>query len=441
MKLKDMNTMTVRFACEYNELDALAEFLEKKAAEGWQLTSKTGVSLGFRRSALRKVRVSVELVYSDDNDYDNARFIEYCESAGWRHMFSDGKIQIFETDDLDATPIHTDPALKLAAVHRKAKKMNLWLPVIALFFSCLWMKHFRLNFDYGTLMSSREILAVFGMPFLMLVLVLLAGSYLHWYLKAKKAVADGQSPDYRKKRLNRILDKVILLYIFGGIWGAQLLDAYFSGKRTEMITTLALFAVILLFIILFPFFSARFGTARKGNYGTYLLIGIGLAVLTSAVTGVIIETAESGEYVQVDGSYQMVSLDELPLTMEDLGIETAAYADRYCDRGGTPFIRYMECDDFSNNEENYFLSYRVYVGNARKLVQWMIESRREFMEFSEIEDEGFHGGKTYISVGEGGSKENKWILQYGDRAIWINTNIPLSDSQKKIIREKLLAVK
>ena len=44
MKLKDMNTMTVRFACEYNELDALAEFLEKKAAEGWQLTSKTGVS-------------------------------------------------------------------------------------------------------------------------------------------------------------------------------------------------------------------------------------------------------------------------------------------------------------------------------------------------------------------------------------------------------------
>ena len=63
------------------------------------------------------------------------------------------------------------------------------------------------------------------------------------------------------------------------------------------------------------------------------------------------------------------------------------------------------------------------------------------MEFSEIEDEEFHGGKTYISVGEGGSKENKWILQYGDRAIWINTNIPLSDSQKKIIREKLLAVK
>ena len=76
MKLKDMNTMTVRFACEYNELDALAEFLEKKAAEGWQLTSKTGVSLGFRRSALRKVRVSVELVYYDDNDYDNDRFIE-----------------------------------------------------------------------------------------------------------------------------------------------------------------------------------------------------------------------------------------------------------------------------------------------------------------------------------------------------------------------------
>ena len=54
MKLKNVDTMTVRFTHSWCELDSLAEFLEEKAAEGWQLTSKTGIILGFRRSKGRQ---------------------------------------------------------------------------------------------------------------------------------------------------------------------------------------------------------------------------------------------------------------------------------------------------------------------------------------------------------------------------------------------------
>lgn len=97
MKLKNVDTMTVRFTHSWCELDSLAEFLEEKAAEGWQLTSKTGIILGFRRSKARQVKISVELVYADDNDEDNERFIEYCRAAGWRHVFSDGNCKFLKT--------------------------------------------------------------------------------------------------------------------------------------------------------------------------------------------------------------------------------------------------------------------------------------------------------------------------------------------------------
>ena len=59
------DTFTKRINYEYNELDTIAEYLEEAAADGWELTSKTGAIWGFRRSNPRKVRFSVEVVDTD----------------------------------------------------------------------------------------------------------------------------------------------------------------------------------------------------------------------------------------------------------------------------------------------------------------------------------------------------------------------------------------
>ena len=104
------------------------------------------------------------------------------------------------------------------------------------------------------------------------------------------------------------------------------------------------------------------------------------------------------------------------------------------------FVRYMECDDFSDNRQKYWLSYRIYLGNAKKLSQWFMEERREFMEFSRIEDEKLGAKAIYAVVGDEGAEENKRLLEYDDRIIWLNTNIPLNDSQKQTFSQKLLAV-
>ena len=119
MRKKD--TFTKRISYEHNELDTIAEFLEEKAAEGWELTSKTGAVWGFRRSEPRKVKFNVEVVESDVAGDALWEFISLCEADGWKHAFDAGNIQIFENEDLDADPIHTDPEVKLKIVHEKCK--------------------------------------------------------------------------------------------------------------------------------------------------------------------------------------------------------------------------------------------------------------------------------------------------------------------------------
>ena len=80
--MKQKKTMIKRMTYECNELDTISELLEEKAAEGWELASKTGVIWGFRKSEPRKVKFNVEVV--DTNVIGDAldEFIAFCEADG-----------------------------------------------------------------------------------------------------------------------------------------------------------------------------------------------------------------------------------------------------------------------------------------------------------------------------------------------------------------------
>jgi len=132
--MRKKNTLIKRITCEYNELDTIAEILEEKAAEGWELSSKTGVIWGFRRSEPRKVKFCAEVVDTDVIGNALDEFISFCEADGWKHTFDAGSIQIFENEDLNAVPIHTEPEVKLRIVHDRCKVTRLLLPVGVLAF-------------------------------------------------------------------------------------------------------------------------------------------------------------------------------------------------------------------------------------------------------------------------------------------------------------------
>ncbi|MBR5517278.1 MAG: DUF2812 domain-containing protein, partial [Firmicutes bacterium] len=138
--MREKDTFTKRIAYEYNQLDTITEFLEEKALEGWELTSKSGAIWGFKKAEPRKVKFSVELMDEGVLGSELDEFIAFCEVGRWKHSFDAGNIQIFENEDLEAEPIHTDPAVKLDIVHEKCKAFRIFMPAVfsVIFLLMMW---------------------------------------------------------------------------------------------------------------------------------------------------------------------------------------------------------------------------------------------------------------------------------------------------------------
>ena len=84
-----------------SRLDTIADILQEKAAEGWELVSKTGNTWGFRRSKPRTAQFNVEVIDLENPAMELAEFVAYCEAGGWKHAFDAGDIQVFENEDLE----------------------------------------------------------------------------------------------------------------------------------------------------------------------------------------------------------------------------------------------------------------------------------------------------------------------------------------------------
>lgn len=287
------------------------------------------------------------------------------------------------------------------------------------------MKFFWSSFSYRYLFSYGALFAMVGMPLLMVLIAVQMGLYIRWYHNGKKAVERGQSPDYHRQRFTGIYDKVILAYVFFGIWGGQLLDTYYSGRKIEFIITVIIYAVVLLLLVCVPFLSARFGKERKGNFYKLMVIAIAVGLLLDGVGAVLSDASEDSLYAEGNP----------PLTLEDLNIDTAE-SDYYCNRGGTFFARYLSGSDYSENKEGYSISYEISVGNMDKICKWLMESPEDF---TPVEDEAFGAKEVYLKTVYTGMYST-WVLKYEDKAVLLDTDIPLSDRQKQIIGEKFITL-
>lgn len=428
MKRKDV--LTKRFAYEYNELDSVAEMLEQKAAEGWELTSKTGVAFGFRKCEPKKVKISVELVIADQNDIERKRFIEYCEAGGWRHIFDDGKIQIFETEDLDAEPIHTDQDVKLAMIHKKCIGMRAILPIVIAIFIGFFCMKMLFPIDAYTCLRWSSVLPIIGFPMMGLMMAAYAGDYWLWYKRAKACVAKGDAPIYKKTRITAVADKVMLAYIFGGMWGAIMLDAIYSGDVQTVIIESVCFGMVLLFIILFPWLSAKYNRERSGNMALY----VACAFLT-----IIVFTAIQFAFgTDPDDT----TADEMPLTLADLGIQVEEETSFWKSQEGTFIAKSMYASetiqkDYSEDDDEPFdgMNYQVFTTRYGKAYDLILEDcfSSYIKDYKEIQDSAFGANKVYYS-----QDEAQWLLLYDEHIIEFSCSFDLTDAQKKFVAERLI---
>ncbi|MCI8609404.1 MAG: DUF2812 domain-containing protein [Firmicutes bacterium] len=429
MKYKD--TMTIRYNYEYNELDSLAELLEEKAAEGWELTSKTGASLGFRKGRPRKSKFSVEIVYPDEQDIDNEQFVAYCRASGWNHVFSDGKLQIFETEDMEAEPIHTDPAVKLKIIHRKCWKSQLLLAVLGFAGTMAYYIFFLKNFDYYNLINNTSAPIIVGFPVLMLLLLLLTFSYIKWYLQAKRAVETGGKPVYKRRLLSRIGDKVLLIYIFIGQWGAILLNAYYNGSKSYFCYQVCFMAILVILLIGFPIVSARRNKERRGNFAVFMAVVILVGVVGGVISPLFIDTEEN---IRIDGFNEETAEHPLPLTVEDLGVQTVEERERGWKQNGSLFLQKFSGMDESQNEGDPFLYYTVYKGNMKRFGKYVLE----YIGFSREAYVQVDGSQFGVMEAFYDQEAGRWVLISEDKIVTMRTNILLNEKQKAQIGKKLL---
>ena len=426
-KKKEKNVLTKRFAYDYNELDSVAEFLEQKAAEGWELTSKTGVMFGFRKCEPKKVKISVELVYANKGDSERERFVEYCEASGWKHIFSDGKIQIFETEDLDTEPIHSDPEVKLALIHKKCRVLRMILPpVLTVVIFALW-KQMVFPMEIDDIFQWNYLLTMIGFPLLGIMMIAYGMDYWRWYRDAKAKVSKGERPMYKRTKVNQMSDKILMIYIFGGLWGTNMLDAIYSGNTEVILVCGGIFVIAGSFLLLYPRISAKNTRDKTGDFPTYVAFAVILFILLSAGSIVVL----------IDGPEDMPKDEDMPLLLIDLGVEYKGEIERYTSQSGTILGRSMYYSDgwwdpYDDEEEGERMGYTFYVAASEKIRERILKEKclKATVDYEAVDEPAFAADIVYYS-----QKEEQWLLVYDEGIVEFWTSMKLTDKQKWVAGE------
>lgn len=421
--MRTKNTMIKRMGYYYNELDTLAEYLEKQAEEGWELTTKTGAMLGFRRTEPRKVKINVEMVYQDDGLSAHQSYFEFCRAVGWKHIFNDGKIQIFENDDLDAEPIHTDPQIKLEAVHRKCLEQRVIFPAVSL--ACLLFVIWNLykSINYYDFLSYASLNIYLNLIVAVIFCIIDPLLYLCWYRKAKKEADVGLQPKYVKKWYNHVIETVALIILFG-ICAGDAIDVLRYENSVQGALLICLLVVILIgILVVLPVVRARTNTDKTSDKSTFLMWGVIAFVIFFCISQITFDFRPA----------QTEYKENIPLTLEDMQIEASGEMRRTEEVKSTVLLKEIVGSDYTENAKGKHISYSICETSFEKVADIVLNTgffrRRE--NYKEVSEPAFGAEKVY---GNG----EFYLLFYGNRMAEITANFDFSDEQKQIIGDKLL---
>lgn len=105
----------------------LERHLERMAARGWLLCRISQFIWHYRRIEPKQLTFCVcyyprATIFDPLPSVSQEEFYDFCAHTGWTLAASSGQLQVFYNEREDPTPIETDPALEVDAIHRSAKK-------------------------------------------------------------------------------------------------------------------------------------------------------------------------------------------------------------------------------------------------------------------------------------------------------------------------------
>ena len=337
----------------------IEKHLARMAERGWLLCGIGQLFWHYRRIEPKKITFSVcyfpqATIYDPRPSEGQEEFYDLCAHAGWTLAGESGQLQVFYHQGEDPTPIDTDPALEVEAIHQSAKKTvlpaNFLLVGVAVLNLGLFLWRFWDN-PVLTLASGGTLLALVAYTLILVNCTVELCSYFLWRRRARRAAERGEFlPTRSRVWLQRLLLAILLP---AGAWclAGMLRDGLGGLAAVSMLGVIGIIAAVLGVRKLLK----GAGVSAKANLRGTLAVCVVLSILFAAAIPWLV--------VRGMNSRPDPGAEELPLSVADLVEMDPDQYSRWQFRTSSPLLALLQVSDYPRiyGEKTRSLRYDVLV--------------------------------------------------------------------------------
>ena len=451
-----------------NDTAAMERKLEQMAEKGWLLEKVTNWGWHYRRGEPCAAKYAVTY-FPDASVFDGAptagqeTYADYCAAAGWEFVSAYGPMQFFRSTRPDPTPIETDEAEKLQAIHKSMLKtmvLSYGLLTVSVLLN-LFVRISNLKYNALSFLSSNGSIALFALIVVMLVYLLaFLADYFIWYHRSKRAVERGEAclQPHTKARLWASYLLVIICALAILAW---LTDISTPGMAWAWVYCFGGTALLLAVSQGVMALMKKRGAPRESTRTAFIIAVILLSIVyAGSLIPLVDHLREAGlmqerqpAYIYTEESDGMayeweVYQDPIPLKMEDLGqtITAEDHSSYYADFSRSLLAKvsaYAQNPRSTQNQDEY-LDYEIAEIRwdwLRKLCLENMVSPRKFarglftIRYDLVEDPRWGADAVYVR--QNSEESTRVVLSYSDRIVTFSASWRLTDDQVAAAVKKL----
>lgn len=413
----------------------IEKHLARMAERGWLLCGIGQLFWHYRRIEPRRITFSVcyfpkATIYDPYPSERQEEFYDLCAHAGWTLAGSSGQMQVFYHQGENPTPIDTDPALEVEAIHQSAKKTvlpaNFLLLGVAVLNLGLFLWRLWDN-PVLTLASGGTLLALVAYTLILVNCTVELCSYFRWRGRARRAAERGE---FLPTRSNVWLQRLLLAILLpAGAWclAGMFQDGLGGLAAVSMLGVIGIIAAVLGVRKLLK----GAGVSAKANLRGTLAVCVVLSILFAAAIPWLV--------VRGMNSRPDPGAEELPLSVADLVEMDPDQYSRWQSRTSSPLLALLQVSDYPRiyGEKTHSLRYDVAVVKVPALYGLC---RDHYLggdsRYTPVDPAPWGAQEAYRYVLNGQTLEH-YVLCYPHRVVEITLDWTPTAEQMAVVGEKL----
>lgn len=333
------------------EQESMEKLLEKQASAGWMPTGIGSWLWTFEQTDPQPLRFTVTY-FSKATEYDplptdGQRDKEsLCAQGGWKLAARTPYMQVFYTNDADATPLETDSVVRVENLRRAMERLTVRPRLFTSLLCLLWLLKNWLDFRHdaiGFLSDGFDVLTLPIWGLLLLACLVEVIACLVWYPRAKRMAEEGGLfwAPHIPVWVSWLCLGIVLILGTAAAFGSTLPPQWFLAWLSICVAAIA-GGVLLRNHLRRKEYPAGLNKAATGLFVMAVYV-VGIVLLLAlSISGRVgqPEHIEAGSY-ELDGRTYAIYNDPLPLNVEDL-IQTDAVYSREATAYASPLLRRSE---------------------------------------------------------------------------------------------------